>query len=126
MPPVTSNALSYRDPHLAVGDDGTVYAGLSMQTGKPIYVAAAGRKNKDGTVYAGVSPDTGKELSLTPADAPGAYTWDSAMAYCKALAADGHHDWRLPTLGELAVQFINRADIAFAMAGAGLGTLRPA
>lgn len=91
--------------------DGTVYAGLSMQTGKPIYVAAAGRKNKDGTVYAGVSPDTGKELSLTPADAPGAYTWDSAMAYCKALAADGHHDWRLPTLGELAVQFISRADI---------------
>jgi hypothetical protein len=76
-----------------------------------VYVAPAGRKNQDGTIYAGVSPDTSKELSVTPADAPGAYTWNDAMAYCKGLTAGGHHDWRVPALGELAVQFISRADI---------------
>jgi hypothetical protein len=91
--------------------DGTVYAGLSMKTGKPVYVAPAGTKNKDGTIYASVSPDTGKDLFLSPADAPGAYTWGDAMTYCKALTASGHRDWHVPTLGELAVQFINRADI---------------
>ena len=31
--------------------------------------------------------------------------------YCRALRAFGHDDWRMPTIGELAVQFGNRADI---------------
>jgi hypothetical protein len=91
--------------------NGTVYAGLSMKTGKPVYVAAAGGSQKDGTVYGGASPDTNKDLFLTAEDAPGAYAWNDAVAYCKALSAAGHHDWRVPTLGELALQFNNRADI---------------
>jgi hypothetical protein len=92
--------------------DGTVYAGLSMKTGKPVYVPAAGGRQKDGTIYGGTSPDTNKDLFLTAEDAPGAYTWNDAMAYCRALSAAGHRDWRVPTLGELALQFNNRADIA--------------
>jgi hypothetical protein len=91
--------------------DGTVYAGLSMETGKPSFVPAAGGRMADGTVYAGISPDTGKRLYTTPADAPGVYTWSQAIDYCKALSALGHDDWRVPSLGELAVQFANRADI---------------
>jgi Protein of unknown function (DUF1566) len=91
--------------------DGRVYAGLSMDTGKPSYVAAAGGRMPDGTVYAGVSPDTNKALYTTPEDAPGIYTWSEGIAYCKALSAAGHLDWRMPTIGELAVQFNNRADI---------------
>jgi hypothetical protein len=91
--------------------DGTVYAGLSMTTGKPSYVAAAGRRMPDGSVYAGISPDTDQPLYTTAADAPGAYTWNAALAYCRALSAGGHDDWRLPTLTELALQFSNRADI---------------
>jgi hypothetical protein len=91
--------------------DGTVYAGLSMDSGKPLFVAAAGGRMPDGTIYAGISPDTNKLLYTTAADAPGVYTWSKALAYCKALSASGHHDWRMPTLGELAVQFSNRADI---------------
>jgi hypothetical protein len=91
--------------------DGTVYAGLSMDTGKPSFIAAAGGTMPDGTIYAGISPDTNKAMYTTPADAPGAYTWGDATKYCKKLSASGHRDWRMPTLGELAVQFTNRADI---------------
>ena len=91
--------------------DGTVYAGLSMDTGKPAFVAAAGGTMPDGTIYAGISPDTNKPMYTTPADAPGVYTWGDATKYCKKLSASGHRDWRMPTLGELAVQFANRADI---------------
>jgi hypothetical protein len=91
--------------------DGTVYAGLSMVTGKPSFVAAAGGKMPDGTIYAGISPDTGNGLYTTAVDAPGVYTWDKAVEYCKSLSAFGHEDWRVPTIGELAVQFANRADI---------------
>jgi hypothetical protein len=91
--------------------DGRVYAGLSMATGKPSYIAAAGGKMPDGTVYAGISPDSDKGLYTTPEDAPGVYTWSKAIEYCKTLSVSGHHDWRMPTIGELAVQFNNRADI---------------
>ena len=91
--------------------DGRVYAGLSMVTGKPSYIAPAGGKMPDGTVYGGFSPDKNKDLYTTPADAPGVYTWSNAIEYCKTLLASGHHDWRMPTIVELAVQFSNRADI---------------
>ena len=91
--------------------DGRVYAGLSMDTGKPSFIAPAGGKMPDGTIYAGFSPDTGKALYTTAADAPGVYTWNNAVAYCKTLSASGYHDWRMPTIGELAVLFTNRADI---------------
>ena len=91
--------------------DGTVYAGLSMETGKPSFVPAAGGRMADGTVYAGISPDTGHKLYTTPADAPGVYTWSQAIDYCRTLSAFGHEDWHMPSLGELAVQFANRTDI---------------
>jgi hypothetical protein len=91
--------------------DGTVYAGLSMETGKPSFVPAAGGRMADGTVYAGISPDTGRKLYTTPADAPDVYTWRQAIDYCRTLSAFGHDDWHVPSLGELAVQFANRAEI---------------
>ena len=91
--------------------DGTVYAGLSMVTGKPSYIKAGGAKMPDGTLYAGISPDTNKKLYTTPEDAPGVYTWNAAIDYCKTLSTSGHRDWRMPSIGELAVQFSNRADI---------------
>jgi hypothetical protein len=91
--------------------DGRVYAGLSMITGKPSYIAAAGGRMPDGTIYSGFSPDKNQALYTTPADAPGVYTWNGAMDYCSTLSASGHRDWRMPSIIELAVQFNNRADI---------------
>ena len=91
--------------------DGSVYAGLSMTTGKPSFVAPGGARMPDGTIYVGISPDTGKRLYTTSADAPDVYTWSNAIEYCRALSDSGHQDWRVPDIGELAVQFNNRADI---------------
>jgi hypothetical protein len=91
--------------------DGTMYAGLSMDTGQPLFVAAPGRRMPDGTVYAGISPDTDKALYTTLQDAPVAFSWPRAQTYCHALSASRRRDWHLPTLGELAVLFINRASI---------------
>jgi len=91
--------------------DGTVYAGLSMVTGQPEFVPAAGGPMPDGSIYAGVSPDSNQPLYTTPQDAPGVRPWTQALHYCHALSADGHRDWRVPSLTELAVLFSHRAEI---------------
>jgi hypothetical protein len=65
----------------------------------------------DGTVYAGVSPDTFKPMYTTPADAPLTMKWQEAMEYAAKLDSHGHQDWRVPTKSELNVLFNNRATI---------------
>lgn len=105
--PVPGNQLPEIGAHMP---DGTVYAGLSLTSGKPEFVRAAGGWMPDGSIYAGVSPDSGRPMYTTPQDAP-VLPWDKALRYCRTLAAGGHHDWHVPSLGELATLFNNRADI---------------
>jgi hypothetical protein len=70
-----------------------------------------GEEMPDGTVYAGISPDTGKAMYATAADAPLTYTFNQAQKYAEELDAHGHKDWRVPTKAELNVLFKNRAAI---------------
>ena len=70
-----------------------------------------GDKMPDGTIYAGLSPETGKPMYTTPADAALTMKWQEAMDYAAKLDAHGHEDWHLPTQGELNVLFNNRAAI---------------
>jgi Protein of unknown function (DUF1566) len=70
-----------------------------------------GDKMPDGTIFAGVSPDTGKAMYATPADASLTMTFNEAKEYAAKLDAHGHQDWRVPTKGELNVLFNNRAAI---------------
>jgi hypothetical protein len=65
----------------------------------------------DGTILAGISPDTGTPMYTTPADAPLMMKWNEAMKYAKDLDVHGHKDWRVPTKAELNVLFNNRARI---------------
>jgi Protein of unknown function (DUF1566) len=65
----------------------------------------------DGTKYAGVSPDTGQPMYTMPVDAPLTMEWEQAMNYAVDLYAHGHQDWCLPTKAELLVLFNNRAGI---------------
>lgn len=74
-------------------------------------VPEPGTKMKDGTIYAGVSPDTGTALYVLPQDAPLVMKWKEAMQYAANLDAHGHRDWKLPSKTELDMLFENRAKI---------------
>jgi hypothetical protein len=67
-----------------------------------------GDKMSDGTIYAGISPDTGKAMYAAPKDAPLTYTFDRAKEYAAKLDAHGHRDWGVPTKAELNVLWENR------------------
>jgi hypothetical protein len=83
------------------------FAVSRMSVGTPVI----GQRMPDGTVYAGVSPDTGRSMYTTPGDAPLTYSFRQAARYARKLDAYGHHDWRVPTQAELNVLFQNRAAI---------------
>src|SRR5947209_1751727 len=70
-----------------------------------------GDKQIDGSIYAGISPDTGKPMYTTRADAPLTYSFNQAQKCATTLHAYGNLDWRVPTKGELNVLFQNRAAI---------------
>src|ERR1022692_2660770 len=70
-----------------------------------------GEVTPDGTVYAGVSPETGQAMFTTAADAPATCTFNEAQDYAAKLDANGHLDWRVPTRDELNVLYQNRAAI---------------
>jgi hypothetical protein len=70
-----------------------------------------GDKMPDGTVLAGISPDTNKPMYATPTDASLTMKFKEAQEYAAKLDAHGHQDWRVPTKAELNVLFNNRAAI---------------
>jgi hypothetical protein len=75
---------------------------------------APGDKMPDGTIFAGISPDTGKAMYALPADASLTMTFNSAKEYAQGLnmqKAHGRDDWHVPTKNELNVLFNNRAAI---------------
>lgn len=75
-----------------------------------------GEKMADGTIYAGLSPDTGRRMYTTPCDATWhttgrvAMKWDEAMSFAAKFTGHGHNDWRVPTGPELNVLLYNRGD----------------
>jgi hypothetical protein len=68
-----------------------------------------GNAMPDGTVFAGISPVTHKPMYVTPEDAPLTYSFNQARDYAQELKVDGHNDWRVPTKAELKVLFKNAA-----------------
>jgi hypothetical protein len=97
--------LAYKNGRAAVcpvaNDDGKA-AGATPKIGD---------KMPDGTIYAGISPETNKPMYAMPADAPLTMAFKKATEYAAQLDAHGHQDWRLPTKAELNVLFNNRAAI---------------
>ena len=68
----------------------------------------------DGTRFAGMSPDDGKPMFTTPADAALSYTFNESRGYAAQQNLQfelGHRDWRPPSKNELKVLFKNRAEI---------------
>jgi hypothetical protein len=102
------NFRSVPEEHLSAMASETLHDGDYVE---PPREPEAGDTMPDGTIYAGISPDTGKAMFATPADAPLSYTFNEATKYAGELDAYGHQDWHLPTKGELNVLFNNRAAI---------------
>ena len=68
-----------------------------------------GNLMKDGTIYAGKSPDTGKPMFVTAQDARLAMTFNEAAQYAANVADNnGVKGFRLPTKNELAVIYKNQ------------------
>jgi hypothetical protein len=65
----------------------------------------------DGTVYAGISPETNKPMFAMPEDASVTMAFKAAIKYAKKLDALGHQDWRLPAETELEAMFNKKAAI---------------
>ena len=81
---------------------------------RPNTTPLPGDEMPDGSVYAGVSPNTGKPMYAMPVNAPLTMTFNKAVNYAKRLNQEkylGHDDWRLPSKTELNVLFNNRAAI---------------
>jgi len=70
-----------------------------------------GETMPDGSIFAGVSPDTGDAMYAAPADAPLTYTFYQAKEYASKLDTHRHQDWRVPTKDELDVLYNNGAAI---------------
>jgi hypothetical protein len=81
-----------------------------------------GHRMEDGTVYAGTSPDTGRPMYTTRQDAPLrrsirlghtflGYTFDEAAQHAAEIDPHGKHSWRVPTPRELDVLYKNRQAI---------------
>jgi hypothetical protein len=113
--------LAYTNSSVEAYTNGPVQVHPAANDGpQPKVAPQVGDRMIDGTVYAGISPDTGKAMYVTPADAvtpqwPGhdklTYTFNQAQKYAAKLDAHGHQDWRVPTKGELNVLFQNRSAI---------------
>jgi hypothetical protein len=97
------------DGHLVISTSGTVITkpGPANDTAtKPKTAPEIGDELEDGTILAGYYE--GKPLYATPKDAPGTYTFNEAAKYAKTLDANGHHDFHVPSNGELSVLYENR------------------
>jgi hypothetical protein len=74
----------------------------------------AGDKMPDGTIYAGISPETGRPMYAMAADALLTVDFNAARQYTAALSAQkafGRDDWRMPSVRELTVLFNSRSAI---------------
>jgi hypothetical protein len=70
-----------------------------------------GATMQDGTIYAGLSPDTGKPIYAAPEDAPIHCDFNQAAHFAAHVHPCGRKDWRIPTRAELNVLFQNRSAI---------------
>lgn len=93
-------------------DEGTTITRATGESSVPkagAVISNVGDKMPDGTVFAGVSPSTGRPLYVLPADAPLKMKFKDAVAYAaQASDGNGRKGFRLPTRNELYLLYQNR------------------
>lgn len=97
------------DGHLVISTSGTVITKPGPANDSAAKTAPEiGDVMADGTIYAGISPDTQRPMYARPRDESGTYTFNEAAKRAKNLEAHGHHDFRAPSKNELNVLYENR------------------
>lgn len=74
-------------------------------------VKRIGTRAEDGTVYAGVSPDTGTAMYALAVDEAGELTFQEAQERANVLSRESGQSYRVPSAAELTVLFNNRSAI---------------
>ena len=109
---ISENAVGAGADHQWTPEDSTVKVKPAAANDTAISAAKAaleiGDKMADGTIYAGISPDTKRPMYAAPADAPRNMTFNKAEKYAKNLEVGGKKGFRVPTKAELDVLFQNR------------------
>jgi hypothetical protein len=103
--------LKQRDAANAAFDEKLAKLGYHANTN---HEPQPGDKMPDGTIYAGISPDSGKKMYAMPADASLTMAFNEATDYAQTLSTQkgyGHDDWHVPTKNELNLLFNSRAKI---------------
>ncbi len=85
-------------------DTQTSYRGSDALTSLESLV---GSRMKDGTIFAGISPDTGKQMFLKPATSNMSVAFYRAQEDARQ-SAHGHKDWHVPTKGEMETLLKNK------------------
>jgi len=88
------------------GDESTTCEKGKLMAGRRAIEIQIGAVMPDGTVYAGISPDTGQAMYTTPGDVgrtfgrekAQAFNWEDAMNYAARFDGHSQKDWRVPTL----------------------------
>ena len=81
------------------------------ETAVPVPAYEIGTVMEDGMVYAGISPDTNKAMYVMPADEFLKMNFNEAAAHAEHISQLSGKPYRLPSEAELDVLFNNRAAI---------------
>lgn len=85
---------------------------VKTEVSGPNNCSVIGTECADGSIS--ISPATTKpgmssgRIFTTRSGSPEPLSWHEAVSYCQSLTVHGHHDWRLPTLNELALLYHNK------------------
>lgn len=110
---LVAHHLSLESAVFIRGVNGTVVLKTRDTSDRVATAREVGDRMDDGTIYAGISPHTGKPLYVLPADAPLTMKWKAAMEYADSFEGHGHPKgaFRIPTQSELNVLFEYHASI---------------
>lgn len=63
----------------------------------------------DGTIYIGISADSGQRMYAMPIDAAGKFDWQTAFSYCEGFSGGGYNNWYVPYNSEVGAFYTLRS-----------------
>jgi len=98
-----------KNGNVIVHTDGTVK--IKLPVAEKVKIPKLGTVMEDGTIFAGISPDTNKPMYAAPADESRPMNFNKAAKRASELSKETGKAYRVPSAAELGVLFNNRAAI---------------